>query len=83
MVCDYIYKIIWQDSPLHTEHHMKGLMAWHDGGMSSPRPQLLIQSITYPEQPEIWKLVVASAPMTYWKKVFWKQIFLVWLRLWL
>jgi hypothetical protein len=43
---------------------MKGLMAWHDGGMSSPRPRLLIQNITYLEQPKIWKLVAASAPIT-------------------
>jgi hypothetical protein len=35
--------------------------------MSSPRPRLLIQNITYPEQPEIWKLVAAFVPMTYWK----------------
>jgi hypothetical protein len=38
--------------------------------MSSPRPQLLIQNITYPEQPEIRKLVAASEPMTYWKGNF-------------
>jgi hypothetical protein len=31
---------------------------------------LLIENITYPEQPEIWKLVAASAPMTYWKGNF-------------
>jgi hypothetical protein len=45
-------------------------MAWHDGGMSSSRPQLLIQNITYPEQPEIWKLVAASALMNNWKENF-------------
>jgi hypothetical protein len=38
--------------------------------MASPRPQLLIQNITYPEQPEIWKFVAASAPVTYWKGNF-------------
>jgi hypothetical protein len=38
--------------------------------MSSPRPQLLIHNITYPEQPESWKLVVASALMTYRKGNF-------------
>jgi hypothetical protein len=27
---------------------MKGLMAWYDGGVSSLRPRLLIQNITYP-----------------------------------
>jgi hypothetical protein len=53
MVCDYINKIVWQNSPLHKEHHMKGLMARHDGGMSSQRPQLLLQNITYPEKTEI------------------------------
>jgi hypothetical protein len=31
---------------------------------------LLIQNITYPEQPEIWKLVAVFAPMTYWKGNF-------------
>jgi hypothetical protein len=31
---------------------------------------LLIQNITYPEQPEIWKLVAASVPMTCWKGNF-------------
>jgi hypothetical protein len=31
---------------------------------------LLIQNIAYPEQPEIWKLVAASVPMTYWKGNF-------------
>jgi hypothetical protein len=51
---------------------MKGLMAWHDGGMSSPSPQLLIENITYPEQPEIWKLIASSAPMTYWKGNFFR-----------
>jgi hypothetical protein len=40
IVYDYISKIVWQNSPLHTEHHMKGLMAWHDGGKSSPRSRL-------------------------------------------
>jgi hypothetical protein len=49
---------------------MKGLMAWHDGGVSSPRPRLLIQNITYSEQPEIWKLVASSVPMIYWKGNF-------------
>jgi hypothetical protein len=49
---------------------MKGLMALHDGGISSPRPRLLIENITYPEQPEIWKLVATSVPMTYWKENF-------------
>jgi hypothetical protein len=31
---------------------------------------LLIENITYPEQPDIWKLAAASAPMTYWKGNF-------------
>jgi hypothetical protein len=31
---------------------------------------LLIQNITYPEQPKIWKLVAAFALMTYWKGNF-------------
>jgi hypothetical protein len=70
MVCDYIKKIVWQNSPLHRERHMKGLMTWHDGVMSSSRPQLLIQTITYPDQLEIWKLVAASALLFYWKGNF-------------
>jgi hypothetical protein len=36
--CDCINKIVWQNSPLYREHHMKGLIAWHDWGVSSPRP---------------------------------------------
>jgi hypothetical protein len=36
--CDCFNKIVWQNSPLHREHHMKRLMACHDWGVSSPRP---------------------------------------------
>jgi hypothetical protein len=70
MVCDYIDKIVWQNSPLLREHHMKGLIAWHDGGMPFPRSRLQIENITYPEKVEIFKLVAASALMNYWKGNF-------------
>lgn len=69
-LCDNIQKILWIGNTTHWEHHTRSLMAWHEGGLSSPWPRLKYNDQLYPEQPDIWKLATATQPPEYWKGSF-------------
>lgn len=69
-MCDNIHKLHWIVNATHWDHHTRGLMAWHEGGLPSLWPHLKYNDQLYPEQPYIWKLAADMQPLEYWKGNF-------------
>ena len=57
-VCDYATQVAWKINDTTMEHyHDKGLPGWFDGGLAPPRPRIILDKQSGPEQWDIWKLI--------------------------
>ena len=69
MVCGYLTAqrivttlcVIWKVTDTTTEHYYdKGLLGWLDGGLAPPRPRIVLDKQSGPEQWDIWKLAACT-----------------------
>ena len=68
MVCDADYPddiktlcVIWKVTDAMIEHYYdKELLERLDGGLASPRPRIVLDKQSGPEQWDIWKLTVST-----------------------
>ena len=65
MVCGYLTAqmilttlcVIWKVTDTTMEHYYdKGLLEWLDHGLAPPRPRIVLDKQSGPEQWDIWKL---------------------------
>ena len=47
-------------------YHDKGLLGWLDGGLAPPRPRIVLNKQSGPEQRDIWKLAVSTEQLGSW-----------------
>jgi len=69
MVCGYLTAqmifttlcVIWKVTDTTMEHYCdKGLLEWLDGGLAPPRPRIVLDKQSGPEQWAIWKLAAGT-----------------------
>ena len=69
MVCGYLTAqristtlcVIWQVTDTTREHYYdKGLLEWLDRGLAPPRPRIVLDKQSGPEQWDIWKLAAST-----------------------
>ena len=52
--------VIWKVTDTTMEHYYeKGLLEWPDGGLAPPRPRIVLDKHSGPEQWDIWKLAAS------------------------
>ena len=51
-------------------YHDKGLLGWLDSGMASPRPRIILDKQSGPEQWVIWKLAASTKELGTWTEHF-------------
>ena len=59
-VCDYASQVAQVTNTMMEHYHDKGLLGWLDGGMATPRPQIVLNKQIGPEQWDIWKLAAST-----------------------
>ena len=53
--------MIWKVTDTTMEHYYdKGLLEWLDGGLAPPRPRIVLDKQSGPEQWAIWKLAART-----------------------
>ena len=53
--------MIWKVTDTMMEHYYdKGLLEWPDGGLAPPRPRIVLDKQSGPEQWAIWKLAART-----------------------
>ena len=75
MVCGYLTAqmilttlcVIWKVTDTTMEHYYdKGLLEWLDHGLAPPRPRIVLDKQSGPEQRDIWKLAVSTEQLGSW-----------------
>ena len=67
IVCDYVMQVTWKVTDTTMEHyHDKGLLRWLDSGLAPPRPSIVLNKQSGPEQWDIWKLAVSTEELGTW-----------------
>ena len=61
IVCDYVMQVTWKVTDTTMEHyHDKGLLRWLDSGLAPPRPSIVLDKQSGPEQWDTWKLAAST-----------------------
>ena len=60
-VCDYVTQVTWKVTDTTMEHYSdKGPLEGLEGGLAPPRPRVVLDKQSGPEQWAIWKLAVST-----------------------
>ena len=65
--CVTVTQVTWRVTDTTMEHyHDIGLLGWLDGGLAPPRPRIILDKQSGPEQWDIWKLAVSTEQLGTW-----------------
>ena len=66
-LCVTMLLMAWKINDTSMEHyHDKGLLGWLDSGLAPPRPRIVLDKQSGPEQWDIWKLAVSTKELGTW-----------------